>query len=87
MKRWQIWAVIAVLFALGGAYGYYVIHRNDDRFGNPAVLEEIKSSTDCEELQDWSDRPLTVDPGDDEAFDRAVGYSNAADDRMKEIGC
>jgi hypothetical protein len=86
MKRWQIWAVIAVLFALGGAYGYYQLHRNDDRFGDPAVLEQIEHAN-CGELREWSDAVLRVDPNDKEAFDNAVGYSNAANDRMDELHC
>lgn len=69
----------------------------DDRFGDPDVLEQIQSLTNCDELQQWADiylRTITGEWGDappgahaSMTDDQAVGYANAASDRMDEIGC
>lgn len=85
---WRPYVIaVVVLGAIAVAVFYGTLHRNDDRFGDPSTLSQIKSSTDCDALRDWSDAVLTADPDDNEAFDKAVGYSNAANDRMKQIGC
>ena len=86
MKRWQVLLIVAVI-ALGGAYAYWTFHRNDDRFGDPEVLEQIKSSTDCDKLKRWADGILVADSDNQRKFDQAVGYSNAANDRMKDLDC
>jgi anti-sigma-K factor RskA len=79
--------VIAAVAICALAVLYFTMRAQDDRFGDPAVLEQIKTSTDCDELRTWSDAVLVADSQDDAAFDKAVGYSNAANDRMKELNC
>ena len=60
------------------------------RPGNPAVYSEIDSSTDCAYLQDKfdtaSDNFDRAIKGTDQA-DWSLGYMNAADSRMKVVGC
>lgn len=75
-----ICALLVLFLAVNASY-------ERDRFGDPAVLEQIRSSTDCEELKGWEDDFLTVDPDREASYNKAVGYSNAASDRMDEIGC
>jgi hypothetical protein len=65
---------------------------NAPRTGNPAVYERIASETDCAALQhefDTADVNHTRDLGRDrlDLADVDVAYMNAADDRMREIGC
>lgn len=61
------------------------VNPSGNRFGDPDELHRIQSSTDCVELRHIADDVLT--PQDGAAADRAVGYANAASDRMKELGC
>jgi hypothetical protein len=83
---WRPYVIAAVVIALLLAV-YLIAQSRNDRFGDSSTLDQIKSSTDCDELQQWADAVLATDPDSGRAFDQAVGYSNAANDRMKEIGC
>lgn len=86
---WRPYVIAAVvLCALAVAVFAFVVNRHDDRFGDQAELDRI-NSMNCGELQQEADKALQVmasNPSDEE-FDRAVGYSNAANDRMAELGC
>ena len=63
---------------------------NDAKPGNAAVYEEIAAMTDCVELQATFDRNMDDverrDPGDP-LRDVVFGYANAANDRMRDLGC
>lgn len=86
MKCWGIWLVVAVVVL--GAIGYLVL-RGSDRFGDSDTLSQISSSTDCDELHDISDeaeQDIAANRNQRE-FEQAVGYFNAANDRIKELGC
>lgn len=87
MKRWGIWLVVGVV-VVGLAIGYLVL-RGSDRFGDSGTLAQIETSTDCDELHNISDdaqQDMAANRSQEE-FDQAVGYFNAANDRIKELGC
>ena len=80
-------AVIALV--VGVVVLVIALNRPDDRFGDPEVLEQIEDAN-CGELREWSDEFLRVaaDPDHtDEELNRAVRYSNVADERMAELDC
>lgn len=62
----------------------------ETRPGDPAVYAQIEASTDCADLQETFDRAAgnneRAETGS-EAFDYTLGYMEAADDRMREVGC
>lgn len=84
---WLVAGALAVAVAIFLALQFARSH--DDRFGDPAVLDQIENSN-CGELRQWSEEDLRVlaDPDHtDEELDQALGYANAANDRMEELGC
>lgn len=90
MKRWQLLAAVVLVVALAAAgVGYWAFHRGDDRFGDPQVLEQIKKTTDCDQLQKTADEALAAqsETRDGDEFNRSVGYYNAATDRMDQLSC
>jgi hypothetical protein len=91
MKLLSGWRPYVIAFVLIGALLalYFAVRSSNDRFGDPDEIEQIKSSTDCGELQRISDQALNdmADHRSDRSFDQAVGYSNAASDRMKQLNC
>lgn len=73
-------AVIALLVALTTGPSH--------RFGDPKVLDRIATMT-CLEAQQAADQAMAdmnANRSKDE-FDQAVGYSNAANDRLDELHC
>ena len=62
----------------------------DTRPGDPSVYAQIEASTDCADLQVTFDRAAgnneRAEPGS-EAFDYTLAYMEAADDRLREVGC
>lgn len=61
-----------------------------DQPGQSAVYERIAALTDCAELQSEFDR-ASANNGREEAgstgFEITLSYMQAADDRMREVGC
>lgn len=62
-----------------------------DRGGSSAVYDEIETSTDCDELQEQFDTAgdsfdRQPDAGSPQA-EWSLGFMEAAEDRMEEIGC
>lgn len=87
---WRPYALaVVVICALTVVFVVAQQAATGDRFGDPDRIAQINSSTDCGELRRISDdalQTMATNPSDEE-FDQAVGYSNAANDRLDELNC
>jgi hypothetical protein len=74
------------------AVGVSGVFSNAERPGAPEVYEQIEGSTDCDDLQSTFDRAyrnhsLAADRYDEAEMKWTGGYMDAADQRMRDIGC
>jgi hypothetical protein len=68
------------------------VFSNTERPGAPEVYEQIEASTDCDDLQSTFDRAyrnhgLATNRYDQVEMASTTGYMEAADKRMRDIGC
>lgn len=75
-------SIVLVLAVLVASCGNSSPSDTESRPGNPEVYERIAAETDCAELQASFDRAYS---GPRRPW--RVDYMEAADDRMREIGC
>lgn len=81
---------VAVICVAVFAVFAYAVSRKPARPGSPAVYAAVDASTDCAELQKMFDTAWANNrryPAGTRQFDWALGYMNAADGRMHDIGC
>ena len=81
MRRTTLMAMAVMLIGCGGGEG---------RLGEESVYERIESLDDCTALQAEFDTAMSNaearQPGD-ELRAASLDYAEAADDRMREVGC
>ena len=91
MRLGVVCLVLAFTLAgCGGSSNDPAVENNERTVGNPAVISRIENSTSCTELQREFDIAMdNVDarePGDPKR-DLGMTYADAADNRLREIGC
>lgn len=93
--------LVLILTMLAGGCGDNTVYDSDEEtttaadnnertIGNPAVYERISSSRNCTALQEEFD--VAMDNAEaresgDPLRDISLSYANAANNRMREIGC
>ena len=86
--RAKVLIAAACLFAVAVTVAAMVAE--EPRPGSESVYERIDSETDCAELQEEFDTAMghadRYPPGDDRR-ETSLAYAEAADDRMREVGC
>lgn len=84
MRRVLVEAAVAALVLSAGCGG-------DDggRPGQAQVYDRIEATEDCQELQETFDRAAANNEtaGSAEEREWTLGYMEAADERMKAVGC
>jgi len=82
-------AVLAVLLVLSAAFGYSSGSGSSTRPGSASVYSDIAASSDCTWLQAQFDRADENNQTASSGYERdyTLGYMQAADKRMREVGC
>jgi hypothetical protein len=78
-------AIITILVLLMALFLWRCTPIFTGRSGDPAVYDEIESLTDCHELSVANS--LYVQYYGETGEEKFSDYSDAAEDRMKELGC
>ena len=85
MKRdWRTYLYAAGIFAVV-VFCLWAVFKPEPPPGEPAVYERIRSLTDCSALQqEFDTAAASHDRGGGEV---ATSYMQAAQDRMRQLGC
>lgn len=92
MKRQWPWLIVAALVAAVALAAWGGGKDNPERPGSAAVYAEIAAETDCARLQEMfttaADNAERLQDADRFTDARVpMGYMDAADDRMRDVGC